>query len=79
MHCVEGVPADAEGVRFEWVLGMRTGFSCDVARYELSVGGEKKIGLNTGRNGARKCPRRHNLMITQTGQWYFNEDAITQI
>ena len=32
MHCVEGLTADAEGVRFEWVLRVRTGFSRDIAR-----------------------------------------------
>ena len=30
MHCVEGVTTDAEGVRFERVLRVRTGFSRDI-------------------------------------------------
>ena len=60
------------------MLGMLPMFPVVWLRYGWSVGGGKRIGLSTGRGGARKCARRHILMITHPGQWDFTGDTITQ-
>ena len=71
---------DAEGVWFKRVPRVAAAFTGDVAEVGAKCrGGEKNLGLKTGRNGSRRCPRRHNFMIIHTGQCDFNEGATTQM